>query len=93
MLEAQGLDRTFARTLPRVLRAGGLVEIAGDGYLPLSTEVRRLERANALQLQDRFLQQGIVTKDEFEHFLAMLDDPAFVLAGIPLLSTWGRARH
>ena len=91
MLEAQGVDRTFARKVPRLLLAEGLVDIAGDGYLPLSGEVRRLERANALQLQDQFLQQGIVTKEEFGHFLALLDDPTFVLAGIPLLSTWGRA--
>jgi SAM-dependent methyltransferase len=90
MLEAQGADRTFARRLPRLLRSEGLVDISGDGYLPVSTEVRRLERANALQLQEQFLQQGIVTKEEFEHFLALLDNPAFVLAGIFVLSAWGR---
>lgn len=91
MLEAQGVDRAFARKLPRLLRSEGLVDISGDGYLPLSGEVRRLERANVLQLEDQFLQQGIVTKEEFEHFVRLLDDPSFLLAGIPLLSAWGRA--
>lgn len=90
LLAAQGVDRAFARRLPRVFRSEGLVDIAGDAYLPISHDVRLLERANVLQLQDAFLQQGLLTKDDLEHFVGMLDDPTLLLAGIHLLSTWGR---
>jgi hypothetical protein len=80
----------FGRKLTRLLRAEGLVDVAGDGFIPVSPAVRVLERANVLQLQDMFLEREIVTKEEFEHFLARLDDPTFLLAGPILMSAWGR---
>ena len=36
------------------------------------------------------LDQGIVSKEELEHYFALLEDPAFLLAGILLRSAWGR---
>lgn len=90
MLEAQGADRNFGRKLPRLLRSEGLVDIAGDAYLPISGDVRLLERANVLQLYDAFLERELLTKDELERFVGLLGDPAFLLAGINLMSTWGR---
>jgi SAM-dependent methyltransferase len=90
MLGGQGVDLRFARTLPRLLRTEGLVDIAGDAYLPLSDGVRLLERANVRQLKDMFLERGIVSKEEFEHYLALLEDPTFLLAGILLRAAWGR---
>lgn len=90
MLDGRGVDPAFARKLPRLLREVGLVDIAGDAYLPMADGVRLLERANLLQLQEMFLERGIVTKEELEHFLALLDDPAFLLAGIFLIAAWGR---
>lgn len=90
LLAASGVDRAFGRKLPRLLRDEGLLYIAGDGYLPISEKVRLLERANMLQLKDAFLDSQVLSKDEFEHFIALLDDPSFALAGIFLLSAWGR---
>jgi SAM-dependent methyltransferase len=90
MFGGHGVDLAFARKLPRLLREAGLVDIAGDAYIPLSDGVRLLERANLLQLQDMFLEHQIVTKEELEHFLALLDDQDFLLAGILLRSAWGR---
>ena len=67
-----------------------LVHVAGDGYLPISEKVRLLERANTLQLQEPLLGRQIISKEEFEHFIALLDDPSFAPAGIFPLSAWGR---
>ena len=50
-----------------------------------------LERANVLQVQDLLLAQNLVTKEELERYLARLEDPSFLLAGIFLLAAWGRA--
>jgi len=93
MLEGRGVDFAFGRKLPRLLRSVGLTDVAGDAYLPVSDAVRLLERANALQLQEALLEAGIVTKEEFEHFLDRLDDPAFLLAGPQVMSAWGRRTH
>lgn len=90
LLEGRGVDFAFARTLPRLLREEGLVGVAGDGFVPISEVVRLLERANILQLQDMLLEREVLTKEELEHFLARLDDPAFVLAGPLLMSAWGQ---
>jgi SAM-dependent methyltransferase len=91
LFEDHGVDRAFGRKLPRLFRAEGLVDIAGDAYLPVSGAVRLLDRANALQLRTMFLEQEILTKEEFDRFVALLDDPAFIPAGISLMSAWGRA--
>jgi SAM-dependent methyltransferase len=90
MFGGHGVDLAFARKLPRLFRAEGLVDIAGDAYLPLSDGVRLLERANVLQLRNMFLEREIVTKEELEHYLALLEDPTFLLAGILLHAVWGR---
>jgi len=90
MLGVRGVDVTFARRLPRLLQEAGLVDVAAEACLPLADGVRLLERANVLQLQDMFLEEQIVTKEELEHYLIRLEDPTFLLAGIFLMSVWGR---
>jgi SAM-dependent methyltransferase len=91
LLQDRGADMAFGRKLTRLLRAEGLVEVAGDGFIPVSPAVRLLERANVVQLQDMFLEREIVTKEEFERFLTLLEDPTLVLAGPLLMAAWGRA--
>jgi SAM-dependent methyltransferase len=90
MLEERGVDLGFGRSLPGLLRDHGLVDLAGDAYLPMSPAVRTLERANLLQLRDEFVERGVVTNEELEHFLARLDDPLFTLAAPLVISAWGR---
>lgn len=90
MFGGHGVDLNFARTLPRLLRTEGLVDIAGDAYLPLSDGVRLLERANVQQLKDMFLEREIASKEELEHYFALLEDPTFLLAGVLLRAAWGR---
>jgi len=90
LLDERGVDFTFGRTLPRLLRAEGLVDIGGDGYIAFSDVVRILERANILQLQDAFLEAGIITEAELESFLAWLEETDTVLASPLVLSAWGR---
>jgi SAM-dependent methyltransferase len=91
LLGGHGVDIAFARKLPRLLREAGLVDIEGDANLPLNDAVRLLERANVLQVQDLLLAQNLVTKEELDRYLARLEDPSFLLAGIFLLAAWGRA--
>jgi SAM-dependent methyltransferase len=90
MLEGRGVDFSFGRALPRLLRAEGLVDVAGDGYVAFSDAVRILERANVLQLQEAFLETGVITPAELESFLAWLDRPDTNLASPLVMSAWGR---
>lgn len=90
MLDGHGVDVAFARTLPRLLRDAGLVDIAGDAYQPVAQAVRLLERANVVQLKDMFLEREIVSKEDLDRYFALLEDPTFLLAGILLRSAWGR---
>ena len=90
LLDGHQADMTFARKLPRLLREAGLVDIEGDANLPLSDAVRLLERANVLQMQAMLVEEGDVTKEELERYLARLEDPSFLLAGIFLMAVWGR---
>ena len=90
LMEGRGVDFEFGRKLPRLLRHEGLVDIAGDGFIPICDAVRLLERANLLQLQEMVLDAGVITKEELEHFLARLEDRDFLLAGPQMMSAWGR---
>jgi SAM-dependent methyltransferase len=91
LLAGRGVDFTFGRSLPRLLRAEGLIDVAGDGYVAFSDVVRKLERANVLQLRGMFLETGIVTEAEMQGFLDWLDEPGNAPLAAPLLmSAWGR---
>ena len=91
LVEQRGGDVNFGRSLVRLLRTEGLVDLGGDGYVATcSATARTLERANALQLKDMFLEAGTLTQEEFDRYLARLDDPDFTLASPMMLSAWGR---
>jgi len=87
---ASGIDFSFGRSVRRLLRANGLVDVAGDGYVPFSPATRLLDRANYLQLGEELVAGGFVSGEDLERYLPLLDDPGFVPGGIPMLSAWGR---
>ena len=72
------------------MREQGLADIAGDGYVGFSDAVRILELANILQLQDAFLEAGIITEVELKSFLTWLDETDTLLAAPLVMSAWGR---
>ena len=90
MLEERGISPDFARSLLRLLRTEGLVDVAGDAFIPFSPMVRVLERANVLQLHAEFLDHGVATEGELDRYLKLLDDPEFTPAGPFIMSAWGR---
>jgi SAM-dependent methyltransferase len=90
LLKERGVDFSFARSLFRIFRAEGLVDVAGDGYVAFSDTVRILERANILQLREAFVAGGLATEPEIERFLAWLDEPHPQLAAPFVFSAWGR---
>jgi hypothetical protein len=90
LLFSRGVDPTFGRRLPRMLREHGLVDVVADGFFPLAVPaVGALERANTTQVRDGLVAAG-VTDIEIERFLILLDDGTLDLATPPLISASGR---
>ena len=55
-------DLAYGRTLPRLLREHGLVDVAADAYFPITAPAcTTLERATVEQIRDRLVGAGIAT--------------------------------
>jgi len=91
LMTERGADTGFGRTLPRVLRRAGLVDVAADAYFPVSGPAcAALERATVDQVRDRLVGSGLATDAEIERHLAAIDDGALDFATSPMISAWGR---
>jgi SAM-dependent methyltransferase len=91
LLIEQGADTGFGRTLPRVLRRAGLVDVAADAYFPVTGPAcTTLERATVDQIRDRLVASGLATDAEIERHLAAIDAGGLDLATSPMISAWGR---
>jgi SAM-dependent methyltransferase len=91
LLAERGADLEWGRTLPRMLRKSGLVEVAADAYMPLALPGGRdLEKANVNQVRDALIAGGHATAEELDAYLTALDSGALDVATAPLISAWGR---
>jgi SAM-dependent methyltransferase len=91
LLAERGADLEFARRLPRLLRAAGLVEVEADAYIPLALPAGvELEKANVNQVRDQLIARGHATNEEIEAYLAALEARRLDVATAPLISVWGR---
>ncbi len=90
LLFSRGVDPTFGRRLPRILRDHGLVDVIADAYFPLAVPaVAALEQVNTAQTRDGLLSRGI-TAAEIDRFLRLLGAGRLDLATAPLISATGR---
>jgi SAM-dependent methyltransferase len=91
LLYDRGVDPTFGRRLPRLLRHHGLLDVRADAYFPLALPaVTALERANTAQVRDNLIAHGGVTAADVDRFLDLLDTGNLDLATAPLISATGR---
>ena len=91
LMVQRGADLAYGRTLPRVLRQGGLVEVEADAYFPItSPSCTVLERATVEQTRDRLVTEAIATAEEIERYLAALASGELDVATSPMISAWGR---
>jgi SAM-dependent methyltransferase len=91
LLVERGADLEFARRLPRLFRAAGLVEVQADAYLPLALPAGvELEKANVHQVRDQLIARGHATAAEIEEYLTALEARTVDIATAPLISVWGR---
>jgi SAM-dependent methyltransferase len=92
LMAERGADLAYGRTLPRLLREHGLVDVAADAYFPITAPAcATLERATVEQIRDRLVDAGLATAAEVdEHLDNIAAGRVPDLATAPLVSAWGR---
>ncbi|MEV4532278.1 methyltransferase [Asanoa sp. NPDC049518] len=93
LMTRRGADLRFGRTLPRALRAAGLVEVAASGCFPVGgLACDRLEAATVRMVRADLLAAGLASDSEIDAHLAAVEAGELDLTLAPLISTWGRRR-
>ena len=70
LMSGRDADLAYGRTLPRLLREHGLVDVAADAYFPITAPAcTTLERATVEQIRDRLIGAGIATAAEIDQHL------------------------
>jgi len=91
LLAERGVDLAYGRSLPRRLRAAGLVDVAADAAFPVSDPAcNHLEAATINLVRDQLLDHGVATGAEIERHLAAVVAGRLDLAQPPMISCWGR---
>ncbi|MGH3763173.1 methyltransferase domain-containing protein [Actinophytocola sp.] len=91
LLVERGADLAYGRTLPRLLRTAGLVDVRADAYFPITSPACAvLEAATVHHVRDQLLAAGLATADEIETHLANVAAGGLDLATSPMITAWGR---
>jgi hypothetical protein len=91
LMSERGVDLSYGRSLPRLLRAAGLVSVTADAYFPVTgSACAALEYATVLQVRDRLIAAGLATGAEIAAHLAAVESGKLDLATSPMISAWGR---
>ncbi|HEX5407813.1 MAG TPA: methyltransferase domain-containing protein [Pseudonocardiaceae bacterium] len=91
LLTRRGADLRFGRTLPRTLRAAGLVDVGAAGFFPVGgLACDRLEASTFRHVRGELLAAGLAEDTEIDAHLAAIDAGELDLTLAPLISAWGR---
>lgn len=91
LLAERGVELAYGRTLPRRLRAAGLVQVGADAAFPVSDPAcNDLEAATVALIRDELLDHGIATEEEIARHLGNVAAGRLDLAQPPMISCWGR---
>lgn len=91
LLSERGADIAYGRTLPRLLREGGLVDVAADAFFPVAGPACTvLEQATVEQTRERMIARGLATTEEIDRHLANVAAGGLDCATSPMITAWGR---
>jgi SAM-dependent methyltransferase len=93
LMESRGLDMTWGSSLYGRFVTAGLVEVSVQGHIDLrsgGSSGSRLDKANFSQVRDEALRKELVTQDEIDRMLLLLDDPSFVYSSPVMFSASGQ---
>jgi SAM-dependent methyltransferase len=87
----RGVDLSYGRTLPRVLRDAGLVDVEADAFFPVTgSACNLLEQATVAQIRDGMVAAHLATNEEVDEHLDNVAVGILDLATSPMISGWGR---
>jgi SAM-dependent methyltransferase len=91
LMRSRGTNLRFGRTLPRMLREAGFVDVAAAGFFPVGgLACDRLEAATIRHVRGELLAAGLSNDAELDAHLAAIDASELDLTLAPLVSAWGR---
>ena len=91
LMSARSVDLAYGRTLPRLLRDAGLVEVRADAFFPMTGPAcDQLELATLAQIRQRLAAAGVASDAEIDQHLANVSAGGLDLATSPMISAWGR---
>ena len=91
LMAQRGVDLSYGRTLPRLLRDVGLINVEADAFFPMtSAACTMLEQATVEQIRDRLVAAGLATNEEIDQHLDNVAAGLLDLATSPMISAWGR---
>jgi SAM-dependent methyltransferase len=92
LMAGRDADLAFGRTLPRLLREQGLLDVGADAYFPISGPAcTALEIATVEQIRERLVSGGVATVEEIEEHLGnIVAGRVPDLATSPMITAWGR---
>lgn len=91
LLAQRGVDLAYGRTLPRLMRNAGLIQVQSAAYFPMGGPAcSELERATVEQIRDRLVTAGIATDAEIALHLRNVATGRLDLSTSPMVSAWGR---
>jgi len=91
LMADRGVDLSFGRKLPRLLRSAGLVNVQADSFFPMGgSACNELERATVEQIREHLIAADLATEDEIEQHLSNVATGRLDLATSPMVSAWAR---
>jgi SAM-dependent methyltransferase len=91
LLSERGAELAYGRTLPRVLREAGLLDVAADAFVPLRHPASvELEQTTIRMVRDELVARQLATSEEIDRHLVNVATGRLDLAQPPLISAWGR---
>lgn len=93
LLVARGAGREWGRSLHQRFVEMGLAEVGMEGHLAIrsgGSVGARLDRANFAQVRETAIRAELITPEEIDRMLALLDDPTVAFASPMMFTAWGR---
>jgi hypothetical protein len=91
LMAQRGVDLSYGRTLPRLLRDRGLLDVGADAFFPMTGPAcNLLEQATVAQIRDCLIAADLATNEEVDQHLHNTTAGLLDLATSPMVSAWGR---
>jgi hypothetical protein len=90
---AAGVDESYGRRLYGDVRAAGLIDVDGEGHVPLihaGAASARMWQLTMAQRRPQIAGAGLLTDEEMDRFLALFSDSSFVAMDFMVMTVWGR---